>query len=230
MVRYRRQESRISLRHRLSAAVALFAYLSAAVGYPIPTSAVARKDRSQPFPCQEHACGCQSAEECWSGCCCFTPEERWAWASEHNVQPPAYAEKPVAQGWQTTRLRDAEEHAADSHNCCEHDHKSVHSCCSESRVSEKCASCAEPTAAKDTSAATPETDQHAEVRWVLGVSALRCKAVNLLWVSNGAVLLPGPCEARHSYPICTDRLKTHELVGPRLNQSPPSRPPRSFSV
>lgn len=43
---------------------------------------------SEPFPCQSHSCGCVSAEQCWTACCCFTPRQRLAWAIRHGVTPP----------------------------------------------------------------------------------------------------------------------------------------------
>jgi hypothetical protein len=82
------------LSRRLTALVALAAYLAAALGPPISAFPIA-KDLSQPFPCQAHACGCRSAEECWAHCCCFTPEQRWTWAEQHDVTPPAYAQRPA---------------------------------------------------------------------------------------------------------------------------------------
>src|SRR5665213_519446 len=83
-----------SIGRRLIAVGALFAYLAAVNGLPLPPPVVI-KDGGKPFPCQGHACGCQTAEECWRHCCCHTPEERWAWAEENHVQPPDYAEKPA---------------------------------------------------------------------------------------------------------------------------------------
>ena len=32
---------------------------------PIPVPAAVHKDASQPFPCQNHPCGCRTAEQCW---------------------------------------------------------------------------------------------------------------------------------------------------------------------
>src|SRR5215469_4629850 len=90
-----------ALRYRLGVAGVCLAYLLTALDIPLPASV--HKDASQPFPCQNHPCGCQTAEQCWRHCCCFTAEERWAWAREHHVQAPAYAEKPAARGWQTAR-------------------------------------------------------------------------------------------------------------------------------
>ncbi|HTU89291.1 MAG TPA: hypothetical protein VMF69_04265, partial [Gemmataceae bacterium] len=73
----------IALRYRLGVLGVCLAYLLAALEIPLPI--FVHKISSQPFPCQDHPCGCQTAEQCWSHCCCFTPEERWAWAQAHNV-------------------------------------------------------------------------------------------------------------------------------------------------
>ncbi|MDQ3331360.1 MAG: hypothetical protein M3552_12015 [Planctomycetota bacterium] len=41
------------------------------------------------FPCQGHGCGCQSANDCWFGCCCMSPAQRLAWAKANQIEPPA---------------------------------------------------------------------------------------------------------------------------------------------
>src|SRR5262249_28876986 len=94
----------------------LVAYLLATLGLPLP--AAARKPDDQPFPCQDHPCGCRTAEQCWTACCCFTPEQRWAWAREHHINPPAYAEKPATGGSPTTRLRDREQRPPQRETSC----------------------------------------------------------------------------------------------------------------
>ncbi|AMV35434.1 hypothetical protein VN12_25310 [Pirellula sp. SH-Sr6A] len=63
---------------------------------PVPTAGLAEKDSAQPFPCQNRPCGCKTAEQCWTGCCCFTPSERLAWAEENGVAPPSYAQLPAS--------------------------------------------------------------------------------------------------------------------------------------
>src|SRR5207253_1836141 len=103
----RRNHSWNLLTRRLCAAIALLSYLTAIIGVPLPS--LQGKDRSRPFPCQDHACGCRTAEQCWRHCCCFTPEEKWTWAQAHQVEPPAYAEVTPPKGWQTARLRDQAE-------------------------------------------------------------------------------------------------------------------------
>lgn len=43
------------------------------------------KDRSRPFPCMDSPCGCGTAEQCFSSCCCHSPAERLAWARAHGL-------------------------------------------------------------------------------------------------------------------------------------------------
>jgi hypothetical protein len=104
------------LRRRLCAGLVLVAYLLTAGGVPLPL--LPHKDRSQPFPCMDHACGCRSAEECWRHCCCYTPEEKLAWAHAYGIEPPAYAERPAAERPEPVCRHCAEHEDA----CCRHRH------------------------------------------------------------------------------------------------------------
>ena len=86
----------------------------ACCGLPVPARAESPlKDSATPFPCQDNPCGCATAEQCWTSCCCTTPEQRFAWAEAHGVTPPAYATKPG--GWSQPRRRDRE--AGDCPHC-----------------------------------------------------------------------------------------------------------------
>ena len=68
----------------------LFCVLLAAL--PIPVGWKPRvRSSAVAFPCQDCHCGCSTPEQCWTNCCCFTPQERLAWAIEHAVEPPSYA-------------------------------------------------------------------------------------------------------------------------------------------
>lgn len=40
------------------------------------------------YPCESHGCGCASATECWTHCCCHCEHERLVWAIENGVMPP----------------------------------------------------------------------------------------------------------------------------------------------
>jgi hypothetical protein len=68
---------------------ALTAFLVASVGYPV-WSGHGGKDLSQPFPCMHRHCGCRNATQCWRGCCCFTNQQKLAWAKANGVSPPDY--------------------------------------------------------------------------------------------------------------------------------------------
>ena len=72
-------------------------YLLIAAGVPLPlttklTSLVVR------YPCENSACGCKSADQCWRSCCCHTLEEKLAWAAEHQVQVPDYVAQQQPRG------------------------------------------------------------------------------------------------------------------------------------
>jgi hypothetical protein len=75
----------------------LLCFCAATMPIPIATLDLLDKDTSQPFPCQNCPCGCKTAEQCWTNCCCFTPAERLAWAEKNGVTPPSYAQKPTSE-------------------------------------------------------------------------------------------------------------------------------------
>lgn len=206
-----------TLRYRLFVAGVGVAYLLIALGIPLP--AAIRKDANQPFPCQDHPCGCQTAEQCWTSCCCFTPEERWAWARAHNVQPPAYAEKPAAKpaeqpavhGWNSVKLRDRDggAMAAATKSCCRKEGKRASCCRTTPKPAER------QTASKGRS-----------VRWGSVVMAWRCQGLQTLWVGIGAVL-PVPCSAGW-FPECPPGsfFSLGDIHASVLSKNPFDPPPR----
>jgi len=91
-----------SLLRRLTAWAMLAVYGLVTSGLPLPVAiqpaagtaaarTLAGKDRSQPFPCMDKACGCDSAERCFSNCCCHTPAETLAWARARGIEPAVLA-------------------------------------------------------------------------------------------------------------------------------------------
>lgn len=52
-----------------------------------------RKDRSIAFPCMDRACGCHDAAGCKEHCCCFSDDEKLAWAVEHHVDPTPFVSR-----------------------------------------------------------------------------------------------------------------------------------------
>jgi hypothetical protein len=212
------------LARRLCAGAALLAYLATAVGFSLPVFPA--KDLSQPFPCQDHACGCRSAEECWRHCCCFSPDERQAWARAHHVEPPAYAEPAVARGWNSPRLRDqaaGKEHSTTRcASCPEHRAEpTAGRCCSAPSPARTC--CHETTSP----AAKPApSDGPAGPRWVSGLAALKCRGLSTLWVSSGAVLPPPALLSWAPVWPPAGSLAYHDAAPLPVLSCPPEPPPR----
>jgi hypothetical protein len=96
---------------------------------PISTFSVLDKDNSQPFPCQSCACGCRTAEQCWTNCCCFTPAERFAWAEKNGVTPPWYAQRPSDKAKATDKRDSCVNVAQDSSRAILDCHESKKACC-----------------------------------------------------------------------------------------------------
>jgi hypothetical protein len=120
-----------SLLRRAVAWAMLGLYALVASGLPLPVAlppagtAAARKlagkDRSQPFPCMDKACGCDSAERCFTNCCCHTPAETLRWAKARGI------EQTVIQVLQ--RRVAAAAPAAPAGGCCAAKQEVKPSCC-----------------------------------------------------------------------------------------------------
>jgi hypothetical protein len=100
------------LRRRLTVSVMLCAYLVTTVGIPVP--ARVHKPGDTPFPCQHHACGCASAEQCRNHCCCYTASERLAWARNRGITLPTSEESKSDLDCQVAQ-------AAPGHCCAHHE-------------------------------------------------------------------------------------------------------------
>lgn len=63
---------------------------------PIPVAVVSQHsadaDASIPYPCRNSKCGCKSALQCWTSCCCHTPQQRLDWAAKNRVAVPEYGQ------------------------------------------------------------------------------------------------------------------------------------------
>lgn len=73
-------------RKRLTAALLLVLLSIACV--PIPFSFAppkTGKESATPFPCQNRPCGCRTAEQCKKKCCCFSTEQKLAWAKRNGL-------------------------------------------------------------------------------------------------------------------------------------------------
>jgi hypothetical protein len=156
-------------------AVALLLGLLLGIG-GVPVVTVTKKDRSRPYPCQDHACGCASADECWHHCCCFSNKEKVAWAEEHGVTPPdfviAAAEREAADALV------ADGHEADEHAGCQDTHGTCACCAKRAGHAEEPACCRKRHQHHDVVAAAendgPNGKSDAKVKFVLSDLARRC--------------------------------------------------------
>jgi hypothetical protein len=191
-----------SLPRRMFALLAAAAYLTATLGVPLP--AWGAKDRSQPYPCQDHPCGCQNAEECWRHCGCYTPAERFAWAAAHGIEPPDYAERPEPDQEQ------ASAHACPA--CCHHgaevDTTPRKSCCAGHEDSDD------------------PSPSHSH--WVAGVAARHCHGLSTLWVALGAVVAPPPFFTWAPWWPAAGWLSPPDRTLPGQGSHPPDPPPRGL--
>jgi hypothetical protein len=149
----------------------------------------------------------------------LTPEERFAWAAEHGVTPPPYAEKPRSAGWNTPRQRDlAAAKPATKPKCphCRADETESAACCSAKQ------SCCQQTAANEKS---KSTGWH----WQIGNAALKCRGLSTLWMMSGAVAPPPPIVNWQPQLVAAEWIAppSPTLVG--ISSAPLDPPPRPSS-
>lgn len=103
---------RFRVRGRGLSWLALVGQFVGLVGLPVPRASA--KDLAQPFPCQQRACGCMTASDCWKSCCCFSAGQRVAWARDHDVEVPAELVQQAC--------------CEDKEECCEHESQEAPCC------------------------------------------------------------------------------------------------------
>jgi hypothetical protein len=207
------------LKHRLCAGVAAASYLTAAFGLPV--TPLPDKDRSRPFPCQNHVCGCHSAAECWQHCCCFSHQERLAWAHTHEVEAPTSAEPVTAQGWRTPRGHDQAENGGQPGTTCAR-------CLSEQTKTADLvpAECGSDSESVPTYGNRPPSTGKRSGSLLLNVAAMQCHGMSTVWISVGAVLRPPPALTWSPYLAAGDWLSHPDLAARTLCQGPLDPPPR----
>ena len=210
---------------RVGVVVALVAYLVAAVGFPVPAASV--KGGGVPFPCMNHPCGCRSAEQCWRGCCCLTVEERWAWAREHNVEPPSYAERPPAPK-KPVPAESPAEGLADRPPA--RPGRGAHL-----RRSLLCRLCPAGRGQAGRRETAPCCSQRNRLRnpapadglhWVGGSAALGCRGHGTLWIASGAVTPPPAALVWQPFAPPAEWLSSAPENPLGLSLIPPDPPPR----
>ena len=166
---------------RYVATLSLLHYLALLVGIPLPLPAA--KDSSRPFPCQHHRCGCQNAEQCWRQCCCFTNEQKLAWARKNGVTPPVEL-LADSIGSPDVDSRDAESHEdADAQ---EHDGHDQHAAAGNFHTRACCAH----RERQQTEPKNGPTSHDRGQRSVVGFDAARCHGDSPLLVALNLLAAP----------------------------------------
>ncbi|MBL9095123.1 MAG: hypothetical protein JNL96_28150 [Planctomycetaceae bacterium] len=207
--------------HRAVVVVALANYLVLALGIPLPAAAPVVKPGSDatPFPCQAHRCGCVSAESCWKSCCCFSHEEKLAWARLNGVTPPAYV---IA----AAEARPAHTRSPVKKACCSSVPRAgAKSCCSAGPEPKAAVSCCE-TATHGETAATPAPA--AKVAWVSYIDVRRCRGESAPeWCNVPISVGPPPAPALLStVEVVRPIAAAPALQWPSAVDIPPDPPPR----
>lgn len=82
---------------RCLALFAVFLFFMGSLGV-LPSPAIFLATRtSERYPCESCGCGCASAQECWTRCCCHTMPERLAWAARNRVEVPSFVRLSPAE-------------------------------------------------------------------------------------------------------------------------------------
>lgn len=176
----RRPHPRTLTRQILAAAV-VFAQVVAATGAPVFVAPKHAKTAEVPHPCQGHACACASSEQSWTGdCCCFTLEEKLAWAEARGIEPPGHVRPMVAERAAAKKAK----------SCCAKPKK--HACCSEHEAEACCEESPPP---------VPPEPPAPKLKWVVSVFAQKCRGdgpagLLELGASVAPDLSPAPREPR----------------------------------
>jgi hypothetical protein len=201
-----------SFLRRLTAWAMLAVYGLVASGLPLPVAipaatgtaaarTLAGKDRSQPFPCMDKACGCDSAERCFSNCCCHTPAETLAWARARRIEPAVLAALAhrVAAAKPAPQARGCCPAEAATPACCAAAKPAAASCCTadqpaapiDDRLCGDYQSLAAERADGEAGEADPPLDEPAPRGVVILRAMLACGGIVAQWAA-ASVSLPPP--------------------------------------
>ncbi|MDA0833827.1 MAG: hypothetical protein O2955_09745 [Planctomycetota bacterium] len=201
--------------HRLISLCAIAALLVGIVPLPLDSSPPVAKDTSKPFPCQNHRCGCRSADQCWKKCCCFTNQQKLAWAKKHRVALPEFV-IAAANREQTSETT--------SPPLC---HSQAKQTCQSGKSGHRAKGVSPSVSHASESPANRLTDAQEDVTFVVGLLAQRCRGESTFWNSLPWTILPPAMtiSARPEKPIDTWSLTSDESVD--VSQRPPVPPPRA---
>ena len=195
------------------AVVALFAHIVAATGAPLPTRRTSEKHQPVRYPCQDRPCGCATASACWAGdCCCFTLEQKVAWAEERGIEPPAHM-RPLVEA---RKARPAAPKPP----------KAKPACCAErSRHAGRDRPDEAPTAC-EVDPPEPVPAAAPAVRWVVAAFAQKCRGEGFAGLLKLDLVVDSERPAPPAGSTSTGTIAVVSRAAPPTSQSPPIPPPR----
>ena len=153
-----------SRRQRVTTLVTTAALIACTVGVPMPRVKV-EKDSTEAYPCQDCGCGCVSAEMCWRNCCCYSQQEKLAWAEKNGVVPPKFVVKAARAEMILAAAK------AQGGSCCS---QKQATCCQQDS-----SCCVQPTCCQQSDKPQPEETQF---ETVMLLQVLRCQGLGAHWV------------------------------------------------
>jgi len=144
---------------RVASLVTTVALVACTLGVPFPLADIA-KDTTEAYPCMHCGCGCADADTCWRNCCCYSQQQKLAWAEKNGVKPPSF----VAEAARAERIMIVLEQKKTG-SCCA---TAKPTCCSKVRT------CCQN--------AKPPSTQKSSSRSVVTFQALKCQGLGVHWV------------------------------------------------
>jgi hypothetical protein len=214
----------------------LVSHLAVSLGFPLRIMHPrALKNDSRRYPCQDRPCGCLTEEECWKGdCCCFSLEEKLAWAESHGVEPPDHV-RPLVE------LRKARLASSKKKSCCcseaqGHEAESSKSAC-------PCSNAGRDSRQTPCEAATPSPECNAAEelkccpekhvagpsggRWIVGLFAQECRGAGPMGLyALEPTLVPQAPSTRHSALELAGFIADTSSTLSSSSHRPPTPPPR----
>jgi hypothetical protein len=229
---------RFSFSHRFTAWMALVGYAIVASGLPLPMGAsssaasnspaakrLAGKDRSRPFPCMDKPCGCATAEQCFSNCCCNSPAELLAWAKANRIDPAVIV---------ALKRRAAAPAVSVKRSCCSP--KAETSCCESPSSAPTAIDEADVCSDYRSLAANPEwpddDEDHREESWpvsekvVVLRAMLACGGIVAQWSAIGISLPPPPVVSCEKSAEPAGEVACHDESFLSERAAPDAPPPR----
>jgi hypothetical protein len=231
----KRNPWRRPFRHRFGAGLALISYLAGFLGFPLPPAAGGGK--SGVAFCRGGHCGCSSEEKSRGQCCCFSRNPPLTHQRVQRPPAPSGKPRPVLEAQGKGRLRSCCQRTPGTPRppCCQRQQQKTsparRSCCA---PRPGCLSCERPHSLRACRADSPGAPRpiprpapppRLPVR--LGLSALGCQDLPLLWVNSGAAVpAPAPATWRVSQPPA-GWLAAGSVSGFHTPLVPPDPPPRT---